>query len=473
MSRLETINTDVLVLGSGLAGMRAAWAALEAHPGLNVVVVSQGVGPSGSSFANINNKLGIQVCITDREREAFVEDAISIAPPGFVDPVLVQIMAEESEVRFRDLVNIGFPFDKDAGGSYFRTTGCFSPESGRAFIFTGLSRAFAALKKKLLSMSGQFLEGWLVQDLIKSQQGEDAAVCGALIKNAKTKEKLAVRSKSVIFALGGPAALFALNVAGPGTHGFVPALLNRVGAHFVNVQYLQFLWHTVPGCQFWPIQELAEPGAHILGANGEKTVLPENLRAFAAERGLHCPVSYGLKDEAIDHYLIEQMGDAGAIEIFTSEKGRFKVALMAHAGNGGAKIDNNSSTGVAGLYACGECAGGMHGANRIGGGMVLSTQVFGERAGRSAAMHAKEMSFIDRDPFAQMVGSSSVLQIEDDHQWCQGLIWLRRGLQAHAIPGYRPGRKQFMDQCRDRLAHAVDWRWRLALESALIIGGST
>lgn len=63
---------------------------------------------------------------------------------------------------------------------------------------------------------------------------------------------------------------------------------------------------------------------------------------------------------------------------------------MAHAGNGGAVIDAHGQTSVAGLFACGECATGMHGANRIGGAMVLATQVFGHRAGVAAARMAAD-----------------------------------------------------------------------------------
>ncbi len=81
------------------------------------------------------------------------------------------------------------------------------------------------------------------------------------------------------------------------------------------------------------------------------------------------------------------------MEILDPENVRFKIGLMAHASNGGVVIDQNAWTGISGLFACGECAGGMHGANRIGGAMVLATQVFGKRAGISAATYARKNNF--------------------------------------------------------------------------------
>ena len=179
--------------------MRAAWAALETQPDLNVTVVNQQFGPSGSSFANINDKLGMQVCRTDRERENYVREAISIAAPGVIDPDLVRILAEESEARFLDLETIGFPFDRDEHQDYFRTTGCFSPREKRAVVFTGLSVAFGKLKNKFLSLGGCFMEGWLIQDLVKLDQQCTGRICrsGAAEMLPRTVNVVAVTARSV------------------------------------------------------------------------------------------------------------------------------------------------------------------------------------------------------------------------------------------------------------------------------------
>jgi L-aspartate oxidase len=467
---MNILNTDVLVLGSGLAGLRAAWAALATDPELKVTVVSQRFGPSGSSFANINNKLGMQVCLDSRERENFINEAISIAPPGNIDPALVRIMAEESAARFREIEAIGFPFDRDHRGQLVRTCGCFSPAERRAFIFSGLATAFERLKDKFLSLGGDFLERWLVQDLVRESPGYSCRICGAVLERADGNEKMAINASSVIVALGGPAPLFIRNVGGPGTHGIAHALLERAGAELVNARYLQFLWHQVPSLQFWPIQECLTKGAMVRSLEGGEVPVPESLFELAGKRASHCPAGYDLDDTAVDRFFIEHLDEEGVVDVYTGQTGWATIALMAHAGNGGARIDENAWTGVPGLYACGESAGGMHGANRIGGAMVTGTQVFGARAGTAAAIYAAKSVAVDEKTFSRLAERTTRSQTEDEIQRQEIIPWLRRGMQAHALLDGRPGFDRFIRACRQRLSSVRDWRSKLALEAAVLIG---
>ena len=87
---------DVLILGGGLAGLRAALAAVTAQPSCRVVVVTAGEGPSGSSFANPNDALGMQVCRTEAEARAMVREVLDLAAPGRVETRLVELLAAES-----------------------------------------------------------------------------------------------------------------------------------------------------------------------------------------------------------------------------------------------------------------------------------------------------------------------------------------------------------------------------------------
>ncbi len=434
---LTILHTDVLVLGAGLAGMRAAWAALETRPNLNVTIVSDHFGPSGSSFTNINDKLGMQVCRNDRERENYIREATSIAAPGVIDPDLVRILAEESEARFFDLVRIGFPFVRGEHQDYFRTTGCFSPGETRAVVFTGLSVAFEKIKNKLLSFGGRFLEGWLVQDLVKIDQRQ-GRICGAVLQSAAGGEKVAVTARSVIVALGGPASLFIQNVSEPGTQGIAQAILKRAGATMVNTPYLQFMWYAVPERRFWSIQSCLKEGALVRNLGGELLTVQKKLFGLAEERATHCPVGYGLADSAVDQFFIEHINPNGEIDVFEPGKGWSTIALMAHAGNGGAGIDRDGWTGVPGIYACGESAGGMHGANRIGGAMVTSTQVFGARAGKTAANYAADADTINEKAFEIIAKQIIHSQKEDENQQREIIPWLRKGMQEFAIVGGGP-----------------------------------
>ena len=312
------------------------------------------------------------------------------------------------------------------------------------------------------------MEGWLVQDLIKGE-----AVCGALLRAAEGAGVQAVHAGAVILALGGPSSLFARNVSGPGNYGVSHALLTRAGSSVVNPSYVQFLWHDLPSGRFWPIQDALSPGARIRDRQGHEHLVPESLFPMAGDRATHCPIGYGFPDAAVDQFFIEHLNSDGFVEVFISATGWIRVAPMAHAGNGGAKIDGDAWTGVPGLYACGESAGGMYGANRIGGAMVTATQVFGERAGRSAAGYAGGAPPMARGVFPRMAGELIRRQPEDVAERGEILSWLRQGMQAFALMGGRPGLGDFMTTVQDRLPSIRDWQARLSLEAALIVGRFT
>ena len=111
--------------------------------------------------------------------------------------------------------------------------------------------------------------------------------------------------------------------------------------------------------------------------------------SLARERRGHCPYGHGLPDAALDRFVLDAADDMGVAGVAVRTAGggedRFRAALAAHAGNGGAVVDDMARTTVPGLFAAGECATGMHGANRLGGAMVAACLVFGARAGRAAA----------------------------------------------------------------------------------------
>jgi L-aspartate oxidase len=131
---------------------------------------------------------------------------------------------------------------------------------------------------------------------------------------------------------------------------------------------------------------------------------------------------------------------------------------MAHAGNGGALIDEHGGTGVPGLFACGECATGMHGANRIGGAMASATQVFGKRAGEAAAEFASNAPQPLRpDPWADIKPSTPRRPGE--------LGELRRRMQKSAVLGGKPGLSELKAWLQERQEHASG-SWELQLLSA-------
>jgi L-aspartate oxidase len=503
---------DVLVLGAGLAGLRAALSCLETSPDASVLVASLAAGPSGSSFANMNDALGIHVCLTDQDREDYVREVLALnesqrIPQLWLSPELLAIQAEEGETRLRDLVSLGLPFVRDDAGSLVAHSSCFSPHSRRAFVFTGLARAHDRFQERLVALGCRFAPGWEAAAVLSAATdtsgtpGRRPVAAGAILVPASGGEPVVVEAKAVVVALGGPGRLFAHSMAGPSVPGYGQGLLARAGAEMTNLGYLQYMWGTIPGKKFW------QPAA--LGSGGYKLALPDamspdrenpgwapssnssstpsappvllneivpELQALCARRAEHCPYGYGLDDSAMDLALADALDHAGTVTLLGKEGGALRVAPMAHASNGGAVIDGNAETSIPGLLACGECATGMHGANRLGGGMVLATQVFGHRAGVRAARIASSTDQAWAKPDSSdmifervnraWTGRSGGL-LTDVAERTSGLKWLAEGLSRYAVLGGRPGCREFAGKVRQRLMDARDWRLSISLKAGL------
>ncbi len=381
---MKEIQLNMLVLGKGFSGLSAALSLSKYNRSLDVNVLDAAIGPSGSSFANQNNALGVQVHENDEERKAFFDKVMEIAPPGTVDPRLVSLLAEESCERFEELVALGLKFDTDENGRWKKFPACFAPELKHARVFRDLRHAYSLCYNQAKILGCRFIHGYQVREILIENSADGPRASGALIRNFQGQEVL-IRSQVVIAALGGTAGRYRYNVAPPGNAGDSHYLIEQAGVEMINKEFMQFMWYTVSDRQFVNISRLLSPEAKIKDPKGKEIVLPGRLLTHAQSRASHCPVAYKMKDREIDEFLIDCQNDDGLVEAYLPDKGWFKMAMMAHASNGGALIDGWGRTNIKGLYCVGECASGMHGANRIGGAMILATQVFGRRAGIAAA----------------------------------------------------------------------------------------
>jgi L-aspartate oxidase len=434
----QRLDCDVLVLGAGLAGQRAAWAAAEfardAAPGLRVLVASPFARPSGSSFANRNNALGMQAPAPD-QFEAFTAEVLRLAGPAHVDPTLVRAMAHDAPALLAELTGLGLDFRRGPDGSLARFPGCFSA-APRAVVFDGLAQAHAAFQARAVGLGARFLHGYAAVGLDQTSGGR---VCGAQLaalrghgdpSHGDTATRLDVRAKAVVAAIGGPAALFARRICGPGGLGLSCGLLSSAGARLVNAPYMQFFWIAADSLDF------INPG---------ELPWPESAAELAAARRGHCPVANALPDRALDLALLARQNADGVVRV----PDRPAMFLAAHAGNGGALVDISGRTTAPGLYACGECAGGMHGADRMGGCMVLAALALGARAGEAAAREAAGRA---RLPAPATPQAEATLRPPF-------MARLRRGMQRHGLPG--PSRRE---QGRGRAAF-VEWLRRAAAAS--------
>ena len=189
----------------------------------------------------------------------------------------------------------------------------------------------------------------------------------------------------------------------PDVLGTAQAVALRHGARLVNPEFIQIM----PGLTA-PVTDVVFNARTFRYASVEGFDAPD-AATLLDERGGHGPFTASLADRAVDLAVVAA-GDAGAqvgyhlperlpefmqtyFDWFRASFGRdpadgVRIAPYAHASNGGIRIDAAAATGVSGLYACGECTGGMHGADRIGGLSSANGLVFGRIAGTSAAAWA-------------------------------------------------------------------------------------
>lgn len=409
-SFIDELYCDVLVVGAGAAGIRAALTAAEQD--VDVVLLSESpAGESGSSFYQLSPPWGVLYADDAPDAAQFYQEIIAAAG-SCVDERLVRILAEESTEVYARLTGEGLPLCTHAS---LGLVGCFGKKP-RGAVLESLEPGIAAWRSALdKAFKLRQVYGWQAATLL-TQNGE---VLGATAVNAKG-ELLLIRARSVVLATGGAEGLYDRGYANGAMTGAGYAMAARHGARTVNLEFVQFINGTldpVYGLNYYHFTFAEQP--KVTNALGEEFLgryLPPGVtveRCLSLRSG-HGPFSVEDDGRYFDLAIVaEARSGHGEGAHITPDPGRLNGARYAHwrnflkeigyttatpmtiapfcqAFNGGVRIFSDASTDVIGLYACGETAGGCHGANRLGGNAILATQVFGRLAGQAAARRCRE-----------------------------------------------------------------------------------
>ena len=391
-------GADVLVIGSGGAGLAAAWAAAEA--GAQVALVTKG------SRASCNTGMahgGIQAAVhPDDSPERHAQDVLE-SSHGTADPELVSVLTSEAPEAIAWLESIGVEFSRDGGG--YRLARCGGSSIPRLLqVGDRTGHVIAKSLRAELDRRGIAIHDHTALVGLERPNGHFEA----RLRRGDDDHRL--DAGAVVLAAGGRCYAEArdagiLTTNQPGSTGEATTVARALGAEVRDYDALQH--HPTGGAWPPPLQGFSIPEtcrsycATLRNAAGERfcdelaprdTVAAAIVRECEEGRGLVTPdgrPAVHLDTTAIDPEI--------AGEVIPTMLRRYRAAgvdplgepiltyPVLHYQNGGLRIDRHGQTTVTGLFAAGEISGGVHGRNRMMGNSLLDCVVFGRRAGRAAA----------------------------------------------------------------------------------------
>ncbi|GAA2528710.1 L-aspartate oxidase [Winogradskya humida] len=394
-----TETTDVLVVGSGVAGLTAALHLRE--QGLHVTVVTKVNIDDGSTRWAQGGIAGVLDPLDTPEAHAFDTE---IAGVGLCDPAAVRVLVEEGPARIRELIRIGAEFDRNADGSLMLTR-----EGGHRadrIVHAGGDATGAEVQRALHEAVHRdpwirLVEHALVLDLLRAADGRACGITLHVLGEGSEDGVGAILARAVVLATGGMGQVFASTTNPSVSTGDGVALALRAGAVVTDVEFVQFhptsfVTASVTSVQRPLISEaLRGEGAHLVDEAGERFMVGQHELAELAPRDVVAKgIHRVLRATGADHvYLdarhlgrefLEQrfptiMASTRAAGVDPATE-LIPVAPAAHYASGGVRTDLHGRTSIPGLYACGEVAcTGVHGANRLASNSLLEGLVFSRR----------------------------------------------------------------------------------------------
>jgi len=391
---------DLLIIGGGLAGMRAAVAAL---PEIDVAIISK-VHPvrshSVAAQGGINAALG--------QNDSWENHAYDTAKGGLWlgDQDGIEAMCRDAPSDILELERMGVIFSRDAegriaqrpfGGAGFPRTCYAADRTGHAILH--------AMYEQLMKQAVFVYEEWYVTALIV----EDGVCRGVVAWDVLKGGLHAIGAKAVILATGGCGRIFLTSTNAVINTGDGISMAYRAGAPLMDMEFIQFHPTTLKDTGILISEGARGEGGYLLNTLGErfmKRYAPEQMelatrstvslaigQEIAEGRGVDECILLDLRHLGRERILerlpqIRQLAlDFAGVDPIESP---IPVRPGAHYAMGGVKTNTWGETSVPGLYAAGECACvSIHGANRLGGNSLLETIVFGRRAGVRASEYAR------------------------------------------------------------------------------------
>jgi L-aspartate oxidase len=389
----QEVDADFLVIGAGVAGLRAA---IELAPAGRVLVVAKDtLEESSSEYA----QGGIAVALSDDDEVELHEQDTLYAGDGLCDREAVRTLVEEGPGAIQELIEWGAEFDRVGSKLSFTREGAHSRNRILHAHGDSTGREIArTLYQKAASLPNVTFRSFAAcADLLLTDNG---AICGAVVFYAQTREMIPIRARAVLLATGGLGHVF-LNTTNPDiATGDGVAMAYRAGAEVADLEFVQFhptALHLKGAPRFLLSEALRGEGARLINVAGERFMERYHPLLELAPR------------DVVARAIVAEMARTGTEHVWLDLShrgpeficGRFPrihqtclryginlgslpapVAPAAHYSMGGVRTDLEGRTALPGLFAAGEVAAtGVHGANRLASNSLLEGVVFGARAG--------------------------------------------------------------------------------------------
>jgi L-aspartate oxidase len=396
-----TTSADVVVVGSGVAGLTAALHAARAGSVLLITKVLVDDGSTRWAQGGVAAAVG-----ADDSPQEHLQDTL-VAGVGLCDVDAVRVLCEEGPGRLRELIALGAGFDRDAGGELSLTR-----EGGHhrnRIVHAGGDATGAEVQRALVAAVRadpriRLVEHALVLDLLRTADGRAAGITLHVLGEGSEDGVGSVLARAVVLATGGMGQVYASTTNPAVSTGDGVALALRAGAAVADLEFVQFhptalfLGAGATGQQPLISEALRGEGAFLVDRDGGRVITAQDhpLADLAPRDVVAKAIHRRMTEQGEDHVFLDarHLGDALLLKRFPTIVERCReagvdpatelvpVVPAAHYASGGVRTDLHGRTDVPGLYACGEVAcTGVHGANRLASNSLLEGLVFAGRIG--------------------------------------------------------------------------------------------
>ena len=443
---LPQIFCDTLVLGSGVAGLRAAIGA--AHSGQVIVCAKESLDLTNTSWAQGGIAAVLNTDKINDSIEAHIQDTIT-AGAGLCDNEAVRLVCEQGPDRINEIIDWGMRFDRDTGGNLMR--GREGGHNASRVFHSGGDATGVELQRTLIDQTNahdniRLFDHCFVIDLLTLNPEPGSPVLGAITWHPKHGLQV-IWARTTVLAMGGAGQIYreTSNPRVATADGI--AMAYRAGAQLADMEFVQFHPTTlyVPGAARALISEAVRgEGAHLLDHAGKRfmpaihelaelaprdVVARSIVRQIAQQGGKHV----WLDCRHISHFPDRFPGIHETLRSFglDPKDDLIPVHPAAHYTIGGVRSDLHTRTSVPNLLAIGEVScTGLHGANRLASNSLLEGLVMGAIAGEQAAARAESGQVIPASIVSAVAESNHAeLDLDDVRSSLRSCMWINAGVE--------------------------------------------